>query len=105
MGGMGLDGIARETFARHRAAYAPRGRAGPQLTVGGEYQWRRNAEHHLFTPETVFKLQHATRTGQYAIFKEYTREVNDQTRRHATLRRLLDIRGAAFPAPLDEVEP
>ena len=80
IGGIGLDGIARETFERHRGAYAPRVRAGTQLTVGGEYQWRRDAEHHLFTPETVFKLQHATRTGQYAVFKEYTSQVDDQTR-------------------------
>jgi glutamate synthase (NADPH/NADH) large chain len=105
IGGIGLDGIARETLERHRAAYAPRSRAGTQLAVGGEYQWRRNAEHHLFTPETVFKLQHATRTGQYAVFKEYTKEVDDQTRRHATLRGLLDLRAAASPVPLEDVEP
>jgi glutamate synthase (ferredoxin) len=104
IGGIGLDGIARETFERHRSAYAPRGRAGTQLTVGGEYQWRRNAETHLFTPETVFKLQHATRSGQYAIFKEYTSLVDDQTRRHATLRGLLDLRPGMPPVPLDEVE-
>src|SRR6187401_15835 len=105
IGGIGLDGIARETVERHRSAYAPRSRAGTQLTVGGEYQWRRNAEHHLFTPETVFKLQHATRTGQYAIFKEYTRQVDDQTRQHATLRGLLDLRSSAPSVPLDKVEP
>src|SRR6187401_3212688 len=105
IGGIGLDGIARETVERHRSAYAPRSRAGTQLTVGGEYQWRRNAEHHLFTPETVFKLQHATRTGQYAIFKEYTRQVDDQTRQHATLRGLLDLRAAGPSVPLDKVEP
>jgi glutamate synthase domain-containing protein 2/glutamate synthase domain-containing protein 3 len=105
IGGIGLDGIARETFERHRGAYAPRGRAGTQLTVGGEYQWRRNAEHHLFSPETVFKLQHATRTGQYAIFKEYTRLVDDQTRQHATLRGLLDLRPGSPAVPLDDVEP
>jgi glutamate synthase (NADPH) large chain len=104
IGGIGLDGIARETFERHRAAYAPRSRAGSQLTVGGEYQWRRNAERHLFTPETVFKLQHATRTGQYSIFKEYTKEIDDQTRNHATLRGLLDLRPAAKPVALDDVE-
>jgi glutamate synthase (NADPH/NADH) large chain len=105
IGGIGLDGIARETLERHRVAYAPRSRAGTQLTVGGEYQWRRSGEHHLFTPETVFKLQHATRTGQYTIFKEYTRQVDDQTRQHATLRGLLDLRPAAPAVPLDEVEP
>ena len=104
IGGIGLEGIARETLERHRGAYAPRSRAGTQLTVGGEYQWRRNAEHHLFTPETVFKLQHATRTGQYAVFKEYSKQVDDQTRRHATLRGLLDLRATASPVPIDDVE-
>ncbi|MEO6236290.1 MAG: glutamate synthase large subunit, partial [Vicinamibacterales bacterium] len=104
IGGIGLDGIARETCERHRVAYAPRSRAGAQLAVGGEYQWRRDAEHHLFTPETVFKLQHATRTGQYSVFKEYTTQVDDQTRRHATLRGLLDIRSPGAPVPIDDVE-
>jgi glutamate synthase (ferredoxin) len=104
IGGIGLDGIARETSERHRRTYAPRSRTGTELTVGGEYQWRRNAEHHLFTPETVFKLQHATRTGQYAVFKEYTQLVDDQTRQHATLRGLLDLRPAASPVPLEDVE-
>src|SRR6185369_3126232 len=63
------------------------------------------AETHLFTPETVFKLQHATRTGQYAIFKEYTRAVDDQTKRFATLRGLLELRAATTPIPIEEVEP
>src|SRR6185437_4954704 len=81
IGGVGIDEIAGEVLQRHRRAFARRGREGSGPTVGGEYQWRREAEYHLFTPETVFKLQHATRSGQYAIFKEYTRAVDDQTRR------------------------
>jgi glutamate synthase (ferredoxin) len=105
IGGIGLPEIARETLERHRRAYAPGARDGAGLTVGGEYQWRRGAETHLFTPETVFKLQHATRTGQYAIFKEYTRLVDDQTRRFATLRGLLELRAATSPIPIEEVEP
>ena len=105
IGGIGLDGIAREAVERHHGAYAARARSGTELAVGGEYQWRRNAEHHLFSPDTVFKLQHATRTGQYSIFKEYTSLVDDQTRRHATLRGLLDLRAAASPVPLEDVEP
>ncbi|HMC77771.1 MAG TPA: glutamate synthase large subunit [Vicinamibacterales bacterium] len=105
IGGIGLPEIARETLERHRRAYAPGARDSAGLTVGGEYQWRRGAETHLFTPETVFKLQHSTRTGQYAIFKEYTRAVDDQTRRFATLRGLLDLRLATTPVPIEEVEP
>jgi glutamate synthase domain-containing protein 2/glutamate synthase domain-containing protein 1/glutamate synthase domain-containing protein 3 len=105
IGGVGIDEIAMEVLQRHHRAFAPRGREGAGPTVGGEYQWRREAEYHLFTPETVFKLQHATRTGQYAIFKEYTKAVDDQTRRLATLRGLLDLRPSTSPVPIDEVEP
>src|SRR4029450_11058859 len=90
---------------RHRRAYAPGVGDAAGLTVGGEYQWRRGGETHLLTPETVFKLQHATRTGQYAIFKEYTRLVDDQTRRFATLRGLLELRPATSPIPIEEGEP
>ncbi|PYR80148.1 MAG: glutamate synthase large subunit [Acidobacteria bacterium] len=104
IGGIGMDGVAREALERHRHAYATRG-SRASLGGGGEYQWRRDGEHHLFTPETVFKLQHATRTGQYAIFKEYTRLVDDQTRRAATLRGLLDLLPAATPVPIEAVEP
>lgn len=74
--------------------------------MGGEYQWRREGEYHLFNPETVFKLQHATRTGQYKIFKDYTRLVDDQSERMASLRGLLKFRaGVRPPVPLEEVEP
>jgi glutamate synthase (ferredoxin) len=105
IGGIGLDGIAREALERHRRAYRYRPRGTAELPVGGEYQWRRDGEHHLFTPETVFKLQHATRSGQYAIFKDYTRLVDDQSRRLATLRGLLELRPGGAPLPIDEVEP
>ncbi|MGA7668116.1 MAG: glutamate synthase-related protein, partial [Pseudolabrys sp.] len=71
----------------------------------GEYQWRRDGEYHLFNPDTVFKLQHATRSGQYAIFKEYTKLVDDQSVRRATLRGLLELKPAATPISIDEVEP
>ena len=128
LGGIGFGEIADEAAARHRRAVPPRG-AGPnhrRLETGGDYQWRREGEPHLFNPETVFKLQHATRTRRYEIFKEYTRLVDDQSARLMTLRGLLRIRGVGEPAgeptdprglgaashparvspiPLDEVEP
>ena len=107
IGGIGLDGIARETCERHRARLrAARPRRRRSSTVGGEYQWRRDAEHHLFTPETVFKLQHATRTGQYAIFKEYTQAGRrpDAAPRDAA-RPARAARVQASPVPIDEVEP
>jgi glutamate synthase (ferredoxin) len=105
IGGIGLEGIAREAIERHRRAYRARPRGTSELPVGGEYQWRREGEHHLFTPETVFKLQHATRSGQYTIFKDYTRLVDDQSRKLATLRGLLQLRPGVTPVPIDEVEP
>ncbi|MGZ5380031.1 MAG: glutamate synthase-related protein, partial [Mycobacterium sp.] len=80
----------------------------PALTLetGGEYQWRRDGELHLFNPDTVFKLQHSTRTDQYSIFKEYTALIDDQSERMASLRGLLKFKeGERAPVPLDEVEP
>ena len=74
--------------------------------MGGEYQWRREGEFHLFNPKTVFKLQHATRSKRYEIFKEYTAAVDDQAERLGTLRGLLRLKPAAGgPIPIDEVEP
>src|SRR5207253_8527437 len=74
LGGIGLDVLAAEAAARHRFAWLdrPEERAHRDLEVCGEYQWRREGEIHLFNPDTVFKLQHATRTKRYEIFKEYT---------------------------------
>ncbi len=106
--GIDLEVIAQEVIARHRLAHPdrPEELAHRELPVGGEYQWRREGEYHLFNPETVFKLQHSTRTGRYEIFKQYSRLVDDQSRRLATLRGLLELRvGARPPVPIEEVEP
>jgi len=105
IGGIGIDVIADEVLRRHGVAFPTRGGGSPDLESGGEYQWRRDGEYHLFNPETVFTLQHATRSGQYAVFKEYTRLVDDQNKRHATLRGLLEFGLDAAPVPIDEVEP
>jgi len=108
IGGVGLDVLAQEVAARHRLAHLPRPteRVHRELEVGGEYQWRREGEIHLFNPKTVFKLQHATRAKRYDIFKEYTRLVDDLSARGATLRGLLRLRtGVLPPVPIDEVEP
>jgi glutamate synthase domain-containing protein 2/glutamate synthase domain-containing protein 3 len=107
-GGIDLDDIADDVAARHALAYLDRPDewAHRELEVGGEYQWRREGEYHLFNPDTVFKLQHSTRTGQYSIFKEYTKLVDDQSEKMASLRGLLKFRdGVRTPVPLDEVEP
>ena len=108
LGGIGLDVIHEEVLARHDVAYPPSGVAPAHRTleVGGEYQWRREGEQHLFDPETVFRLQHATREKRYDIFRQYTDRVDDQTRRLMTLRGLFGLReGVRPPVPLDEVEP
>jgi glutamate synthase (NADPH/NADH) large chain len=105
VGGVGVDVIADEVLRRHHHAFPVRSGVHADLEWGGEYQWRRDGEFHLFNPDTVFKLQHSTRSGQYSVFKQYSKLVDDQNREHATLRGLLDLRPAAQPIPLDEVEP
>ncbi len=105
--GIGLDEIARGIAARHAQAYPPDRINLPHrtLNVGGEYQWRREGEPHLFDPETVFRLQHATRSKRYDIFKAYTERVNDQSKRLMTLRGLLEFASDRKPVPIDSVEP
>jgi glutamate synthase (ferredoxin) len=103
--GIGIEVVAEEVRRRHQDAFPTRPAGHPELDWGGEYQWRRDGEYHLFNPDTVFKLQHATRAGQARIFREYTRLVDDQSRSLATLRGLVELKPAATPIPLDEVEP
>ena len=108
LGGIGLDEVAAEVAARHKVAHPPRPaeRAHRKLELGGEYQWRREGEVHLFNPETVFKLQHATRSERYDIFKQYTALVDDQAKKLATLRGLFEFNlGERQPISIDEVEP
>ncbi|HEX7744333.1 MAG TPA: glutamate synthase large subunit [Micromonosporaceae bacterium] len=105
--GIGLDEIHAEIAARHALAWPAAPDAGPRrLEVGGEYQWRREGELHLFDPETVFLLQHATRSRQYDIFRRYTAAVDARAARAGSLRGLFTLRtGVRPPVPLDEVEP
>ncbi len=108
IGGVGLDVLAAEVAARHRLAHLARPTewAHRELEVGGEYQWRREGEYHLFNPKTVFKLQHGTRAKRYEVFKEYTKAVDDQSARLGTLRGLLRLKAApGGPVPIEEVEP
>ena len=105
IGGVGMDVIAREAAIRHAHAFPDRGTHQHTLDVGGQYQWRADGEYHLFSPQTVHKLQQAVRTGNYAVFKEYSGLVNDQLEKRATLRGLLGLKLAPEPIPLEEVEP
>ena len=94
LSGVGFAELAEETQLRTGHGLRPgAGMEFRRLDTGGEYQWRRDGEPHLFSPEMVFKLQHATRSRRYEIFKEYTTLVDDQSRRLMTLRGLLRIRG------------
>jgi glutamate synthase (NADPH) large chain len=115
LGGVGFGQLAEEMGRRHARAYPRRGTGQPhrRLLTGGDYQWRREGEPHLFSPEAVFKLQHATRSGQERVFREYTKLVDDQSARLMTLRGLLHIRGVdgadgspvRSAVPITEVEP
>jgi glutamate synthase (NADPH/NADH) large chain len=108
LGGVGLDVLAAEVAARHGRAWPenPTDRVHRRLEVGGEYQWRREGEVHLFNPETVFLLQHSTRSRQYEVFQKYTSTVDALSRDAATLRGLFGFRkGLRPPVSIDEVEP
>ena len=108
LGGVDLNVLAEEVALRHRFAYLdnPEEVAHRDLWAGGEYQWRREGEFHLFNPETVYRLQHSTRTGQYELFKEYTELVDTQSEELATLRGLFTLTpNNEGPISIDEVEP
>ncbi len=103
--GAGIDIVAEEAERRHRAAYPPRSANGHTLDVGGRYQFREEGEFHLFNPDTVHRLQHAVRTGDYEAYKAYAAAVNDRETHLATLRSLLKLDPNAPSISLDEVEP
>ena len=108
LGGVDLEVLAAEVEQRHRRAFpktANPHRAHRSLEVGGEYQWRREGEFHLFNPDTVFKLQHATRQGRYDIFTEYTSSVNAHAENLSTLRGLFKFDSGRQSIPIDQVEP
>ncbi|MDJ0377786.1 glutamate synthase large subunit [Cryobacterium sp. PH31-L1] len=107
LGGVGIDVIGVENLSRHASAYPMDAAvtAHERLATGGEYQWRRDGAPHLFNPETIFRLQHATRTKRYDIFREYTKMVDDQAESLMTLRGMFTLSpGQRTPVPLDEVE-
>ena len=103
--GMGLDELARETLAKHFFAFSRKEIPTDRLPVGGIYQWKRKGEFHLFNPQTIHLLQHATRTNDYATFKKYTKLVNDQSEKACTLRSLFAFKQKKPSISIDEVEP
>jgi glutamate synthase (ferredoxin) len=105
IGGIGLDVIAEEVKLRHKQGFPDRQAHDQTLGDGGEYQWRREGELHLFSPETIHKLQYACRSNSYKAFKEYSELVNNQSSRLCTLRGLMELKPARAPIPIEEVEP
>ncbi|HCT24011.1 MAG TPA: glutamate synthase large subunit [Chitinophagaceae bacterium] len=103
--GMGLDELARETLAKHFFAFSRKEIPTDRLPVGGIYQWKRKGEFHLFNPQTIHLLQHATRMNDYATFKKYTKLVNDQSEKACTLRSLFAFKQTRPSISIDEVEP
>jgi glutamate synthase (ferredoxin) len=102
--GADLEIIAKEAIWRHSHAFPDRPANGHTLDVGGEYQWRKNGEAHLFSPETIHSLQKAVREGSYELYKQYAALVNEQGQKHFTLRGLLEFKQRQ-PVPIEEVEP
>jgi glutamate synthase (NADPH/NADH) large chain len=106
VGGVGIDVVAKEARLRNERGYPPkRPVLHTSLPAGGKYKWRATGEHHLFNPETIHTLQYACRSGDYRLFKAYTKLVDDQARNLNTLRGLMDLVPAAKPVPIEEVEP
>ena len=106
LGGVGLDIIQGETLNRHRAAYPPAPvAANLDLEAGGHYQWRWDGEHHMYNPDSIAKLQHATRANSYGAYKEFSDLSDEQNRKSATIRGLISFKNVGSPINSDEVEP
>ncbi|HVR62636.1 MAG TPA: glutamate synthase large subunit [Polyangia bacterium] len=102
--GIGLPEIAEEVRQRHLRAFPDRPLPTHTLDPGGQYQYRRGGEYHLFNPESIHKLQYACRSGNYSVFKEYSKLIDDQSQHLCTLRGLMDLQSTRPPVPIDEVE-
>ncbi len=103
--GMGVFEIAEEALRMHKAAFGDDPVLANMLDAGGEYAWRTRGEDHMWTPDTIAKLQHSTRANNWNTYKEYAQLVNDQSRRHMTLRGLFEFKIDPSKAiPIDEVE-
>ena len=103
--GIGLDEVAEEAVRTHRSAFGADPVLANALEAGGEYAWRVRGEEHMWTPESIAKLQNATRTNNVSTYKEYAKLINEQGTKLKTLRGLFEIKPAGTAVPLDEVEP
>ena len=103
--GIGIEEVAEEAARLHRLAYSDAPLYRDALDAGGEYAFRIRGEAHMWTPDCIAKLQHATRAGSYSTYKEYAQLINDQSEKLMTLRGLFTIKEAPAPIPIEEVEP
>ncbi len=104
--GISVFDVAEEAIRRHRSAFGEDPVLAHALDAGGEYAYRTRGDEHMWTPDAIAKLQHSTRQGSYATYKDYARIINDQSKRHMTLRGLFEFRlDSCTPVPIDEVEP
>ncbi|MDX1762719.1 MAG: glutamate synthase large subunit [bacterium] len=103
--GADLQTLVDEVLRRHWRAFAPRAEVGADLATGGKHLWRQGGEHHQMNPMAIHLVQTATRTGNYSMFREFSRLIDDQGERLATLRGLLAFKEPSRPVPLEEVEP
>ena len=106
IGGIDLEIIAEEARRRHAQAFPENPvDTASELDAGGEYQWRRSGERHLFSPDTIHKLQRAVRTDSYETYREYAELINDQNREQFTVRGMFKFKDGLEPVPIEEIEP
>lgn len=105
LGGIPIEIVAKEALMRHEFGFPQYCAPHPDLDLGGLYQWRREGEHHMVNPDSIAKLQHSVRIGSYEIYRQFAKIVNDESRKRATIRGLLNLKWAKNPIPIEEVEP
>ncbi|HJO61109.1 MAG: glutamate synthase large subunit [SAR202 cluster bacterium] len=106
IGGIGIEEIEREYITRHTSGYGTkRNAANLEVSQGGQYQWRRDGEFHMWNPNTITSLQHAVRENSWDSYEQFADSVDQETRRLSTIRGLLDFKKSDNPISIDEVEP
>ncbi len=104
IGGIGLAEVAAEALMHHNRAFTDKDGNDKVLDSGGDYQWRSDGEDHLFNPQTIHLLQHSVRSGDYALYKKYAALVQGESKKHQTIRSMLEFKSVNQPVPLEEVE-
>ncbi len=102
--GVGIETLAEEVLRQHAEAFGERDARGDVLEAGGQYQWRKDGEFHLFNPESIHKLQAAARLNSYPLYQEFAAMINEQSQHYCTLRGLLEFKTGRKPVPIEEVE-